>query len=97
MSPLKYTVIRNETQYEAYCGALASLVAAPMTPALQEEVDLLTLLIETWDQQHNSFADVDPVQVLRALLTEHNLKAQELASRLGVSKSLVSDVLNYKT
>ena len=96
MTVLKYTVIRDASQYEAYCEALAALLAEPLTPTLQEEIDLLTLLIETWDHQHNSFTDADPVQLLRALLAERGLTATELAARLGVSKSLLSDVLNYK-
>ena len=96
MSTLKYTVIRDAAQYAQYCDALAALVTAPLTPALQEEIDLLTLLIETWDHQHNTLSEADPVQLLRALLTERGLSATELAARLGVSKSLISDVLNYK-
>jgi HTH-type transcriptional regulator / antitoxin HigA len=96
MSTLKYTVIRDAAQYEAYSDTLAALLTVPLTPALQEEIDLLTLLIETWDHQHNAFPEADPVQLLRALLTERGLSATALATRLGVSKSLVSDVLNYK-
>lgn len=96
MSTLKYTVIRDAAQYEQYCDALAALLTEPLTADLQEEIDLLTLLIETWDHQHTTLPEADPVQLLRALLTERGLKATELAARLGVSKSLISDVLNYK-
>ena len=97
METLKYKVIKSKTQYNAYCKALETLLeSGTKSKAVKDEVDLLTLLIETWDEAHNSFDDLDPVQLLVSLMEEKGMKAKDLADKLGVSKGLISDILNYK-
>lgn len=97
MSTLKYKVIRNKTQYRDYCNVLEELVFSGKKDSnTRDEIDLLTVLIEKWDGEHNTFADADPVQVLRSLMEEHNMKARDLALMLEISKGYVSDILNYK-
>jgi len=76
---------------------LEELVTADFkSKEMKDEVELLTLLIETWDEENNSFDDVDPITLLHSLMEEKNLKAKDLVEILGVSKGLVSDILNYK-
>lgn len=97
METLKYKVIRSEKQYDKYCKILEELVFAPAkNRQVKDEIALLTLLIEKWDQEHSIFDKLDPVELLKSLMKDHNMKSVELASYLGVSKSLVSDILNYK-
>lgn len=96
MELLKYRVIKSKKQYNEYCAQLDELLTGKKTKSVSEEIELLTLLIEKWDEEHNSFYDSDPVQVLKSLLTEHNIKSTELAKALGVSKGLISDILNYR-
>ena len=66
------------------------------TNAQEETIELLTLLIEKWDEEHNSFSDADPVELLIYLMKENRLKASSLAAELGFSKSLLSDILHYR-
>ena len=61
-----------------------------------DKIDLLTLLIEKWDEEHNTFEEVDPIELLHYLITENNLKAKDLADLLKVSKGLVSNIRHYK-
>lgn len=96
MQTVKYPIIKNESQYNEYCRILKELVEKDETKAFEDEIDLLTLLIEKWDEEHNTFEDSDPIELLRYLMTENNLKAKDLADLLEVSKGLVSDILNYK-
>src|SRR5262245_6573805 len=97
MTNLKYTIIKNKKQYYKYCKTLEKLVhSKPIDNAVVDEIDLLTLLIEKWDADHNSFEDVDPIQLLRSLMDDHNLQAKHLVELLCVSKGYVSDILNYK-
>jgi len=97
METLKYKVIKSKTQYNAYCKELETLLESGVkAKAVKDEVDLLTLLIETWDNAHNSFNDLDPVQLLVSLMEEKAMKAKDLADKLEVSKGLISDILNYK-
>jgi HTH-type transcriptional regulator/antitoxin HigA len=56
----------------------------------------LTLLIEKWDEEHNTFSESDPIELLNYLMKENKLKAVTLAETLGISKSLLSDILNYR-
>ncbi len=61
-----------------------------------DEIDLLTLLIEKWDSEHNSFMEVDPIKLLHSFMEEHGMKAKDLVKLLNVSKGYISDILNYK-
>ena len=97
MEILKYKVIKNDKQYDQYCDILEALVfCGKKTKAMQDEIDLLTLLIEKYDEEHNSFDDSDPVELLKYLMKDHKMKAVELADLLDVSEGLVSDILKYK-
>lgn len=83
MATLKYTVISSARQYDNYCRLLEELVFAnPKTKALKDEIELLTLLIEKYDEQHNTFKDADPIQLLKSLMTDHAYRRSILASRL---------------
>lgn len=97
MEALRYTIIKTEKQYNQYCHILEELVVVKRKNKLhQDTIDLLTLLIEKWDEEHNSFKDSDPVELLRYLMDENKLKAVDLAKLLGISKSLMSDILHYR-
>lgn len=60
-----------------------------------DEIELLTLLIEKWDNEHNTFNDSDPIELLKSLMEEHDLKAKDLVEILELSKGTVSKILNY--
>ncbi len=97
MKTLKYPVIKSETQYKMYCISLEHLLEGDNgSKDAEEEIELLTLLIEKWDTDHSTLNVVDPIQLLHSLMQGQNLKAKDLVVILGVSKGLVSDILNYK-
>jgi len=97
MEVLQYKIIRTETQYWDYCNRLEELVMQESNdPEVEEEIDLLTLLIEKWDEEHDTLGKADPVEALKYLMAEHKLKAKDLADLLGLSKGFISEVLSYK-
>jgi HTH-type transcriptional regulator / antitoxin HigA len=97
MDTLKYKVIKSEAQYDKYCTQLEELLdSGSESKAVNDEIELLTLLIEKWDEAHNPFDTADPIEILRSRMKDHKMKAVHLASLLGVSEGLVSDMLNYK-
>lgn len=97
MENLQYKVIKTINQYKEYCNLLEELVVnKKKTGHQQDTIDLLTLLIEKWDEEHNTFSDADPVELLDFLMKENKLKAVDLAGELEVSKSLISDILHYR-
>lgn len=93
MENLKYTVIKNEKQYNLYCDILEKLVAQNKN-STEDEIELLSMLIEKWDDEHNTFSDSDPVEIIKSLMMEHSLKAKDLAAILNLSKGTVSKILN---
>ena len=95
METLKFTIIKNKEQYNKYCNILEDLVTQDRKE-VQDEIDLLTLLIEKWDNEHNTFNDSDPIELLKSLMEEHNLKAKDLADILDLSKGTISKILNYQ-
>ncbi len=92
METLKYTIIKNKQQYDKYCDIMEDLISQDKN---QDEIDLLTLLIEKWDKDHNTLKDSDPIELLKALMKEHNLKAKDLVDILDLSKGTISKILNY--
>lgn len=97
MAALKYKVITSKTQYKEYSNKLETFVfSGSKDREVKEEIALLTLLIEKWDADHNTFDEVDPIRLLHSLMDDHNMKAKDLVELLDISKGYVSDILNYK-
>ena len=94
METLKYKVIKDVAQYKKYCNILEELILNN-NKAIKDEIELLTLLIEKWDNEHSTFNDSDPVGLLKALMEEHDLKAKDLVEILDLSKGTISKILNY--
>ena len=97
MQSLKYKIIKSQDQYKQYCKALESLLEMKtISNDVKDEVELLTFLLEKWDAENSTFKESDPIEVLDSLMKDRNMKAKDLVKILGVSKGLVSDILNYK-
>jgi HTH-type transcriptional regulator / antitoxin HigA len=95
METLKYTVIKNVEQYYKYCNILEELILGDNNQS-KDEIELLTLLVEKWDQEQNTLKDSDPIELLKALMEGHHLKAKDLVDILNLSKGTISKVLNYQ-
>lgn len=94
---MKYKIIKTKSQYKTYCKMLEELVyKTPKSKLIKEEIALLTLLIEKWDEEHSPFTDKNPIELIQALMEANNLKSKDLVKILGVSKGLISDILSYK-
>ena len=65
MENLKYKIIKNQEQYNEYCNILESLVDSNGD---QDEIDLLTLLIENWDEENIQIDNAEPVELIKYLL-----------------------------
>ena len=95
MKSLKYTVIKNRDQYDEYCNILERMLNEN-NEQNEEEIELLTLLIEYWDSENEFRPKIDdPVKILKSLMEEHRLKAKDLTEILGLSKGTISKILNY--
>ena len=83
-------VIHNDTELEAYTDALFQLTALEKPSRSEvEAIELLTLLVERYEQEHYSIPAADPVSVVRFLIEQHNLTQRDLIPQFG-SESAVS-------
>ena len=83
-------VIHNDEELEAYTKALFRLTALDNpTRAEQEAIELLTLLIERYEETSYPIPKVDAVSVVRFLLEHQDLTQRELVQEFG-SESAVS-------
>jgi len=83
-------VIHNDAELELYTDALFQLTAleSPSRSEL-EAIELLTLLVERYEQEHYPIPAADPVSVVRFLIEQQNLKQRDLIPQFG-SESAVS-------
>jgi HTH-type transcriptional regulator/antitoxin HigA len=83
-------VIHNDAELEAYTNALFQLTAlkSPSSSEL-EAIELLTLLVEHYEQEHYSIPAADPASVVRFLIEQQNLTQRDLIPQFG-SESAVS-------
>jgi len=66
-----------------------------MAPADREAIDLLSLLIQTYEGQQYPVPQASPQAVLRFLMNRHNLQLRDLEGEIG-SVSIVSLILAGK-
>jgi HTH-type transcriptional regulator/antitoxin HigA len=89
-------VIASETQHQQYVSALLELERRKhLTARERSYAELLTLLIESYEEEHYPIRGTSPVEVLRELVAANNLRQKDLASELG-SESIVSEILSGK-
>lgn len=90
-------VIRSEEQNESYLAALYELEQRheEWTEAEAELADLLTLLIEDYEEKSYRLPKASPLAVLAFLMEEHGLKQKDLVDVFG-TPSIVSEVVNGK-
>jgi len=83
-------VIHNDAELEAYTDALFRLTALENpSPAEEEAIELLTLLVGRYEQEHYSIPAADPISVVRFLIEKQGLTQRDLIPQFG-SESAVS-------
>lgn len=90
-------VIRTEKENEAYTEILYELDrrSVKLTAAEKELAELLTLLIEDFEEKRYRLPRARPVDVVRFLMEQHNLLQKDLVDVFG-TRSIVSEVLSGK-
>lgn len=90
-------VIRTEKENEAYTEILYDLDrrSKALTPAEKELAELLTLLIEDFEEKRYRLPRAKPLGVLRFLMDQHGLMQKDLVDVFG-APSIVSEILSGK-
>lgn len=89
-------LIRDDEELREYTEALFQLTAKDEPTAAElDAIDLLTLLITTFEAQHRTLPKAGPIEVLRFLMERHGMTQRDLVPEIG-SASLVSLILAGK-
>jgi HTH-type transcriptional regulator/antitoxin HigA len=88
-------VVHTEEQNEQYIKVLFDLTSRKMTKEESEFADLLTLLIEDFEEKHYALPKASPTETIRFLMDQNGLKQKDLIDVFG-TPSIVSEVLRGK-
>ncbi|GGO68218.1 ImmA/IrrE family metallo-endopeptidase [Bowmanella pacifica] len=97
MSDQNLKIIKTEEQYHSYleeCEFLLDKAPSAGSPE-SDRLDLLTLLIEKYEEQNFPIEPIDPIEAIKFRMNEQGLKQVDLAPYFG-TKSRVSEVLSGK-
>ncbi|MDF1879603.1 DNA-binding protein [Sulfurimonas sp. SAG-AH-194-C20] len=87
--------IKNEQNYNDTLQKIEALLSAiPNTPEM-DELEVLTTLVEAYEEQHYKMDAPDPIEAIKFRMEQEGLKQKDLVSIVG-SKSRVSEILNRK-
>jgi len=87
--------IRTEKDYDNALSRLELVFDAPGNSNEGDEAEILTMLIENYENEHYPIEDPDPIEAIRIRMEEMNLKQKDLIGIIG-GKSRVSEILNRK-
>jgi HTH-type transcriptional regulator/antitoxin HigA len=89
-------VITSDAQNERYISVLLEMECRGHSTAEEKSfMELLIVLVETYEEEEHPVRSASPVEVLRELMIANNLRQKDLARLLG-SESVVSEVLSGK-
>lgn len=90
------SVIHSEKENERYLAMLEELdQKEKLSPAEQRLAELLTLLIEDFEEKTYALKPAKPIEILNELIEANSLKQKDLVDVFG-TPSIVSEVLNEK-
>lgn len=88
-------LIKTRQEYRSALLRVEKLMDARPGSAEGDELELLSALIEIYEEQHAPILPPDPIEAIRFRMEQENLRPQDLVPFLG-SRSRVSEVLNGK-
>ncbi len=89
-------VIHSERQNAMCIAMLEKLTSLKrVSPAQKKLIELLIVLVETYESKYCPVADAGPLDIIRHLMEQQGLRQKDLVDVFG-TESIVSDVLNGK-
>ena len=87
--------IKTEKDYEKALKRLELIFDAAPNSKDGDEAEILSLLIENYENKHYPIDPPDPIEAIKIRMEEMNLKQKDLVGVIG-GKSRVSEILNKK-
>jgi HTH-type transcriptional regulator/antitoxin HigA len=88
------THIRNDAHLDEAQAMIDQLLERDVDQGAREYLDVLTDLVEAYEDQHHPMPDASEADVLRELMRANNLSQPRLAKMSGIAQSTISAVLN---
>ncbi|NLA49148.1 MAG: helix-turn-helix domain-containing protein [Bacteroidales bacterium] len=88
-------VIKTEEEYSHALKRLEELFDSPVNSPEGDEADLLSVLIEKYEDEHYPIDAPDPIEAIKFRMEQMNMSNQDLAEIIGY-KSRVSEIFNRK-
>jgi HTH-type transcriptional regulator/antitoxin HigA len=88
--------IRDERHLDRAQEVIERLLARRLSRAEEEYLDVLSSLVESYEQTHHPIPDVPPHNLLAYLLESNGMSQAELAAATGIAKATVSDLVSGK-
>jgi HTH-type transcriptional regulator/antitoxin HigA len=88
-------VIKTEEDYNQAIKKLEEIFQAPIDTKEGDEADLLSLLIEKYEDEHYPIEAPDPIEAIKFRMEQMNMTKKELAEIIGY-KSRVSEIFSRK-
>jgi len=97
---MKTKILKTKQEYDEACERVYSLINSstkPIEPNTTEgeEIELLSLLIEKYEQENHAMEAPDPIEAIKFRMEQMSLKQADIAPLFG-GKTRVSEVLNGK-
>jgi len=87
--------IKNEKDYRNALERLEIIFDAPIDTKEGDEAEILSLMIENYENEHYPIESPDPIEAIKIRMEELNLRQKDLVGVIG-GKSRVSEILNRK-
>lgn len=87
--------IKNEVDYRNALERLEVIFDAPVDTKEGDEAEILSLLIENYENEHYPIDSPDPIEAIKIRMEEMDLRQKDLVGVIG-GKSRVSEILNRK-
>ena len=88
-------LIKTEADYQEALKRLEEIFDAKIGTLESDEADILSLLIEDYENKYYPIEAPDPIDAIKIRMEEMNLKQVDLIAEIG-GKSRVSEILNRK-
>ena len=87
--------IKTKIDYRKALERIDVIFDAPTETKEGDEAEILSLLIENYENEHYPIEAPDPIEAIKIRMEELNLKQKDLVGVIG-GKSRVSEILNKK-
>ena len=87
--------IKSESDYRKALDRLYIIFDEPIDTKLGDEAEILSLLIENYENEHYPIEAPDPIEAIKIRMEELNMRQKDLVGIIG-GKSRVSEIMNRK-